>query len=102
MSKIYVGVGGNVLVSHTPTSKIYTVCWCRSRMTIEATAPEVHVCRGFVSGNFVVQGSRHDRLEHINRIGKFAGLVGITRSDTARDRWSLDIHGDVIVTYMEM
>ena len=73
-------------------------------MTIEATAPEIHVYRGFVSGDFVVKGSRHalnqlpddHGLEHINRIGKFArGLVGITRSDTARDRWSLDIHGEV-------
>ena len=68
-------------------------------MAIETTAPEVHVCRGFVSGDFVVNGSRHalnqlsddHGLEHINRIGKFAGgLVGITRSDTARH---LDIHG---------
>ena len=32
-------------------------------------------------------------LEHIDRIGKFAGgLVDITRSDAARDRWSLNIH----------
>ena len=69
---------------------------CRSRtcMAIETTDPEVHVCRGFVSGDFVVNGSRHalnqlsddHGLEHINRIGKFAGgLVGITRSDTAMD-----------------
>ena len=37
-------------------------------------------------------------LEHSNRIGNFSGgLVGITRSDTARDRWSLNIHG--YVTY---
>ena len=85
-----------------------SICWCRSRLPIEATAPEVHVCRGFVSGDFVVKGSRHafnqlpdeHGLEHINRMGKFAGdlhVVGITRSDSARDRWSLNIHG--YVTY---
>ena len=57
-----------------------SICCCRSRITIEATAPEIHVCRGFVSGDFVVKGSRHalnqlpddHGLEHINRIGKFA------------------------------
>ena len=75
-------------------------------MTIEATAPDIHVCRGFVSGDFVVKGSRHalsqlpddHGLEHINRIGKFAGgLVGVTRSKSARDRWNINIH--VKVTY---
>ena len=67
---------------------------------LEASAPEVY--HGFLSGDCVVKESRHvfnrlpddQGLEHINRIGKVArGLVGITRSDSARDRWSL--------TYME-
>ena len=71
---------------------------------MEAIALEVHVYRGFMSGDFVVKESRNafnqlpddHGLEHINRIGKFAGgLVGITRSNSARDRWSLNIHGEV-------
>ena len=58
-----------------------------------------------MSGDSVVKEFSHafnqlpdHGLEHINRIGKFyGGLVGITMSDTARDRWSLNIHG--YVTY---
>jgi len=60
------------------------------------TAPEVY--QGFQSGDFVTKETKntfnqipdHQALEHVNRSGKVAGgLVGITRTDSARDRWCL-------------
>ncbi len=36
------------------------------------------------------QISDDQALEHVNRVGKISGgLVGITRTDSARDRWCL-------------
>jgi hypothetical protein len=52
----------------------------------------------FQAGNFVVKSSSRrfnqistdQALEHVNKIGKISGgLVGITRVDTARERWCL-------------
>ena len=63
---------------------------------IEERAPVVY--EGFLNGGFVVKETNHkfnqlpddQALEHINKLGKVAGgLVGITRTDSARDRWSL-------------
>ena len=63
---------------------------------LHEVAPEVY--EGFTEGDFVVKETKHNfnqipddqGLEHVNRMGKVAGgLVGITRNDTARDRWSL-------------
>lgn len=60
------------------------------------TAPEVH--KAFENGDFVTKESKNkfnqipddQALEHVNKAGKVAGgLVGITRNDTARDRWCL-------------
>lgn len=60
------------------------------------SAPEVHW--GFQNGDFVTKEALskfnqipHDQaLENVNRAGKVAGgLVGITPTDTARDRWCL-------------
>ena len=60
------------------------------------TAPEVH--RGFQRGDFVTKETcktfnqipDDQALEHVNKTGKVAGgLVGITRTDSARDRWCL-------------
>ena len=60
------------------------------------TAPEV--CQGFQSGDFVTKETKHafnqiaddQALEHVNKSGKVAGgLVGITRTESARDRWCL-------------
>ncbi|KAL9979291.1 hypothetical protein ACROYT_G016935 [Oculina patagonica] len=60
------------------------------------SAPEVH--QGFQNGDFVTKEALSkfnqipddQALEHVNRAGKVAGgLVGITRTDTARDRWCL-------------
>lgn len=63
---------------------------------LPTTAPEVNM--QFQAGNFGVRESTKpfsslptdQALEHINRIGKVAGgLVGITKTDSALDRWSL-------------
>lgn len=60
------------------------------------TAPEVQ--QAFESGDFVTketastfsQSPDDQALEHVNKSGKVAGgLVGITRTDSARDRWCL-------------
>lgn len=59
-------------------------------------APAVY--EAFLKGDFVTKESRNkfnqipndQALEHVNRSGKVAGgLIGITRTDTARDRWCL-------------
>lgn len=51
-----------------------------------------------MEGDFVVKSSRNTfnqistdlALEHVNKVGKVAGgLIGITRSDSARDKWCL-------------
>ena len=56
------------------------------------------VFKEFMDGNFVVKRTDHNfnqvstdqALEHIDRVCKVAGgLIGITRSDSARDRWCL-------------
>ena len=60
------------------------------------TAPEVY--EAFLCGDFVTKETENSfnqipddqALEHVNRSGKVAGgLVGITRRDSARDRWCL-------------
>ena len=60
------------------------------------TAPRVY--QGFLDGDFVAKEAKHTFnempfdlcLEHINKTGKVAGgLVGITRNETARNRWSI-------------
>ena len=60
------------------------------------TAPEVY--QGIQSGDFVTkvttsvfnQIADDEALEHVKKSGKVAGgLVGITRTESARDRWSL-------------
>lgn len=65
-------------------------------MLLETSHPDVH--REFMNGNFVVktsfntfnQLSTDQALEHVNKVGKVAGgLVGITRSEGARDQWCL-------------
>ena len=63
---------------------------------LPCTAPEVH--QGFQHGDFVTKETKHafnqiaddQALEHVNKSGKVAGgLVGITRTESARDRWCL-------------
>ena len=63
---------------------------------LETTHPDVY--REFLDGNVVVKSSlsafnqlsTDQALEHVNKVGKVAGgLVGITRSDSARDQWCL-------------
>ncbi|MES9882793.1 MAG: hypothetical protein ABW185_18145 [Sedimenticola sp.] len=63
---------------------------------LELTHPEVYT--EFRSGNFVVKQTRQkfnqlstdQALEHVNKVSKMAGgLIGITREDSARDRWCL-------------
>ncbi|KAL8561204.1 hypothetical protein ACOMHN_029275 [Nucella lapillus] len=65
---------------------------------LPTTAPEVHL--GFLAGNFVTKETKQlfnqiaddQVMEHVNKTGKVAGgLVGITKTDTARDRWSLTL-----------
>lgn len=60
------------------------------------TAPQVY--KGFLDSDFVAEEINHCFnqvrfdlcLEHINKIGKVAGgLVGITRNESARNRWSI-------------
>jgi len=63
---------------------------------LETTHPDVY--QEFQEGNFVVKTSNNkfnqlstdQALEHVNKVGKTAGgLIGITRSDNARDQWCL-------------
>ena len=63
---------------------------------LETSHPDVY--EKFMEGEFVVKSSRNTfkqistdiALEHVNKVGKVAGgLIGITRSDSARDRWCL-------------
>ena len=43
-----------------------------------------------LSRNTFNQISTYLALEHVNKVGKVAdGLIGITRSDSARDRWRI-------------
>lgn len=60
------------------------------------TVPQVY--KGFLDGDFVAKETNHSFngvpfdlcLEHINKTGKVAGgLVGITRNESARNRWSI-------------
>ena len=57
-----------------------------------------YVYNEFMQGNFVVKSSANSfnqipvdqALEHVNKMGKVSGgLVGITRTDSARERWCL-------------
>ncbi len=63
---------------------------------LETKAPAVY--NGFLNGDCVVKETPHQfnqlpddqGLEHANKLGKIAGgLVGITRTESARERWSL-------------
>ena len=63
---------------------------------LKVSHPDVH--RQFMDGNFVVKSTHKTfyqiktdlALEHVNNVGKVAGgLPGITRSDSAKDKWCL-------------
>ena len=63
---------------------------------LHSWAPCLH--NAFLEGDFVVKETNHkfaqlpddQALEHVNKQGKIAGgLIGITRTESARDRWSL-------------
>ena len=63
---------------------------------LPCTAPEVH--QGFQHGDFVTEETKNafnqiaddQALQHVNKAGKVAGgLVGIIRTESARDRWCL-------------
>ena len=63
---------------------------------LEVSYPDVH--RQFMYGNFIVKSTHKTfnqistdlALEQVNKVGKVAGgLVGITRSNSANDRWCL-------------
>ena len=63
---------------------------------LPCTAPEAH--QWFQYGDFVTKETKNafnqiaedQALEHVNKSGKVAGgLVGITRTESARDRWCL-------------
>lgn len=63
---------------------------------LENTAPEVF--QGVLQGDFVVKETEalfnqvpdDQALEHVNKVGKVAGgLIGITSTDSALERWSL-------------
>ena len=63
---------------------------------LEVSHPDVH--RQFMDGNFIVKSTHKTfnqistdvALEQVNKVGKVAGgLVGITQSNDARDRWCL-------------
>ena len=64
---------------------------------LPSTAPEVH--QGFKHGDFVTKETENKfnqivadnpALEHVNKSAKVArGLVGITRTESVKDRWCL-------------
>lgn len=83
------------LYDHTHYTRWATVFLADAK-ELPTRAPCVY--NGFLNGDFVVKETSHkfnqipddQGLEHINKLGKVAGgLVGITRTDTARDRWSV-------------
>ena len=78
--------------------------YLKDMLELPLTAINVH--KEFLAGNFVVKWSENhfnqvavdQALEFVNRAGKVSGgLVGITREDSARDRWSLtyNIRADI-------
>ena len=83
------------LYDHTNYTRWATIFLADAKH-IEERAPVVY--EGFLNGGFVVKETNQkfnqlpddQALKHINKLGKLAGgLVGITRSDSARDRWNL-------------
>ena len=63
---------------------------------LDSSHPDVY--QQFMDGDFVVKSTRKSfnqistdlALEHVNKVGKVAGgLIGITRTDNARDKWCL-------------
>ena len=62
---------------------------------LPCTAPEVY--QGFQHGDVVTNQTKNafnpialdQALEHVNKSGKAAGITGITRTESARDRWCL-------------
>jgi len=84
-----------VLYDHTNYTRWGTI-YITDMLQLEDTFPDVY--REFMAGHFVVkeaegvfnQVSIDMALEHINRLCKSGGgLVGITQSKTALDRWML-------------
>ena len=72
------------------------IIYLADMLELEHTAPDVH--KEFLSGNFVVKESvgvfnqvhTDMALEHVNKLCKVAGgIIGITRSKPALDRWML-------------
>lgn len=83
------------LYDHTNYTRWGTI-FLTDASQLETQAPAVY--NGFINGDFVVKETSHQfnqlpddqALEHINKLGKMAGgLVGITRTESARDRWNL-------------
>ena len=78
---------------------------------IEETHPDIFT--EFVNGSFVLKKTGHrfnqistdQALEHVNRICKVAGgLIGITRLESARERWCLTLNqrSDISQQTMDM
>ena len=73
------------------------------RKLLPRSVPEVY--QGFQRGDFVTKETKStfnqiaddQALEHVNKSGKVAGgLVGITRTESARDRWCLTYNEGLI------
>ncbi|KAG0714477.1 hypothetical protein GWK47_014076 [Chionoecetes opilio] len=63
---------------------------------LDSSHPDIY--QQFMDGDYVVKSTRKSfnqistdlALEHVNKVGKVAGgLIGITRTDSARDKWCL-------------
>jgi len=74
----------------------WKIVYLADMQQLEDTAPEVF--QEFLKGDFVVKETNSKfvnipddmGIEHVNRMGKVAGgLIGISRSDYARNRWGL-------------
>ena len=78
----------------TPTT--HSVVYAADISQQETSHPDVY--EKFMEGDFVVKSSRYTfnqistdlALEYVNKVGQVAGgLIGVTLSDSAMDRWCL-------------
>ena len=98
------------IYDHTNYTRWGTI-YLADMKNLEETHPDIYT--EFVNGNFVVKKTNHrfnqistdQALEHVNKICKVAGgLIGITRLESARERWCLTFNqrSDIVQETMDM
>ena len=98
------------IYDHTNYTRWGTI-YLAGMKNLEETHPDIYT--EFVNGNFVVKKTNHrfnqiftdQALERVNKICKVAGgLIGITRLESARERWCLTFNqrSDIAQETMDM